>query len=97
MNIVRTVQPTLLRPRSNPFTPDRISYSCAPRTSQEGGGETRKGLETDKRQGGSKKDQGEVQGRLGKKRMDLRSQQEGLSMLILSLSTGYLATALYTK
>ena len=44
-----------------------------------------------------KKDQGEVQGRLGKKRMDLRSQQEGLSMLILSLSTGYLATALYTR
>ena len=45
----------------------------------------------------SRRDQGEVQGRLGKKRMDLRSQQEGLSMLILSLSTGYLATGLYTK
>ena len=61
------------------------------------GGKERKDEETDKRQGGSKKDQGEVQGRLGKKRMDLRSQQEGLSMLILSLSTGYLATGLYTK
>ena len=51
------------------------------------GGKGRKDEETDKRQGGSKKDQGEVQGRLGKKRMDLSSQQEGLSMLILSLST----------
>ena len=38
-----------------------------------------------------------MQGRLGKKRMDLSSQQEGLSMLILSLSTRYLATGLYTK
>ena len=44
---VRTVQPTLLRPRSIPFTPDRISYSCAPRTSQEQEereGKMRKGL-----------------------------------------------------
>ena len=35
----------------------------------------------------SRRNQGEVQGWLGKKRMDLSSQQEGLSMLILGLST----------
>ena len=61
------------------------------------GGKARKDKERIRKQIKGKKDQGEVQGRLGKKRMDLRSQQEGLSMLILSLSTGYLATALYTK
>ena len=61
------------------------------------GGKGRKDRERVRKQIKGKKDQGEVQGRLGKKRMDLRSQQEGLSMLILSLSTGYLATALYTR
>ena len=61
------------------------------------GGKARKDKERIRKQIKGKKDQGEVQGRLGKKRMDLSSQQEGLSMLILSLSTGYLATGLYTK
>ena len=61
------------------------------------GGKARKDKERIRKQIKGKKDQGEVQGRLGKKRMDLRSQQEGLSMLILSLSTRYLATGLYTK
>ena len=51
------------------------------------GGKARKDKERIRKQIKGKKDQGEVQGRLGKKRMDLRSQQEGLSMLILSLST----------
>ena len=50
-------------------------------------GKTRKDKERIRKQIKGKKDQGEVQGRLGKKRMDLSSQQEGLSMLILSLST----------
>ena len=61
------------------------------------GGKRRKDKERIRKQIKARKDQGEVQGRLGKKRMDLRSQQEGLSMLILSLSTRYLATGLYTK
>ena len=51
------------------------------------GGKARKDKERIRKQIKGKKDQGEVQGRLGKKRMDLSSQQEGLSMLILSLST----------